>query len=268
MPRWSFGKSVSEPSRRCSSCAAELSIAAVFCSNCGISCSEGLLSRTVFAQNGSGIKRKGSASWAGLKRILSFYGVLLGISLVYGWVQRVARGPESEVVVSGVWAMVVTGYLAYEWPAVAKTFRFRRPKTKIAAELLVITAAVVVFLKFYFAVIDFFDWPKIQLTEAFVQAHWPKWIIFAIISVEPGVFEEIAFRGIIQTQLARLLTAKEAIIIQAALFSVLHLSPIIFVSHFVMGLLLGWVRFRTGHVYFGMLLHMAWNAFCVFKELH
>lgn len=105
------------------------------------------------------------------------------------------------------------------------------------------------------------------MTLPFTKAHWPVWSIFALISVEPGIVEEIAFRGIIQTKLAEILSTREALLLQAALFSVLHLSPAIFVSHFVMGLLLGWVRLRSRHIYYGMILHAAWNAICVLKEL-
>jgi membrane protease YdiL (CAAX protease family) len=88
-----------------------------------------------------------------------------------------------------------------------------------------------------------------------------------MISLVPGVVEEVAFRGVLQTRLSKILTQKEALLLQAALFSVLHLSPAIFVSHFVMGLLLGWVRMKTGHIYYGMLLHMAWNALVLLQEL-
>src|SRR5579859_7343479 len=97
------------------------------------------------------------------------------------------------------------------------------------------------------------SWGLYNMSAKYVKAGWPLWAILGTISVEPGVFEEIAFRGIIQTKLSRILSVKEALIIQAALFSILHLNPMIFVSHFVMGLLLGWVRLRSGHVYYGML---------------
>jgi membrane protease YdiL (CAAX protease family) len=34
-----------------------------------------------------------------------------------------------------------------------------------------------------------------------------------------------------------------------------------------MGLVLGWARLRTGKVYYGMLLHMSWNAFVLLQEM-
>jgi membrane protease YdiL (CAAX protease family) len=73
---------------------------------------------------------------------------------------------------------------------------------------------------------------------------------------------------LIQTRLAGVLTQTEAWIVQAALFSVLHLSPLIFVTHFGMGLMLGWLRDWSKSIYPGMLLHAAWNAVVVVDELN
>lgn len=64
----------------------------------------------------------------------------------------------------------------------------------------------------------------------------------------------------------RTVDAREAWLIPAALFSLLHLSPIVFPSHFVMGLVFGYVRLRTRSLYPGMLLHASRNALQVFAE--
>ena len=79
--------------------------------------------------------------------------------------------------------------------------------------------------------------------------------------------EELAFRGVIQSSLERVLNARDAWLIQAALFSVLHLYPLIFPSHFLMGLCFGYMRRRSRSIYPGMLLHACWNALVVLKEL-
>jgi membrane protease YdiL (CAAX protease family) len=138
---------------------------------------------------------------------------------------------------------------------------------KRLVELGSLVVAAFFFLQAYFWTFEKMGWPMVEMTKDFTEARWPLWAILGMISVLPGVFEEIAFRGIIQTKLSRILSVREALVIQAALFSILHLSPIIFVSHFVMGLLLGWARLRLGHVYLGMVLHMSWNAMVVLNEL-
>ena len=110
--------------------------------------------------------------------------------------------------------------------------------------------------------------PVASMTTTFTRAGWPLWAMFLLLSVMPAVFEELAFRGVIQSALERILNARDAWLIQAALFSVLHLSPLMFPSHFLMGLCFGYMRRRSRSIYPGMLLHACWNALVVLKELY
>ena len=80
------------------------------------------------------------------------------------------------------------------------------------------------------------------------------------------MFEELAFRGVIQSRLERVMNRRDALIVQAAMFSALHMMPLVFVSHFVMGVGFGWLRNRTGSLWPGVLLHMAWNAWVLTEE--
>ena len=68
-------------------------------------------------------------------------------------------------------------------------------------------------------------------------------------SLTPALFEELAFRGVIQSGLTSVVRSREAWLIQAALFSVLHLSPVVFPSHFVMGLTFGYLRLKSRSLY-------------------
>jgi membrane protease YdiL (CAAX protease family) len=252
---------------RCPFCDSPLGRRAEFCSHCGRSIRTGesakILSSTVIGKN-----RLGTASWSDLKRLFLFYFLIMGCSLTYGLADKILDlGPQLELVFMAVWIGLTALFLYLEWPKVFRAFRFRIPKLKTALQLLALCAAVFFFLQGYFWCFGYFGWPVSKMTESYIDAAWPLWSIYVMISVEPGIIEEIAFRGILQTRLSQILSKREAILIQAALFSVLHLSPAIFVSHFVIGLILGWVRFRTGTVYYGMLLHMSWNAFVAMQEI-
>ena len=91
--------------------------------------------------------------------------------------------------------------------------------------------------------------------------------MFVLVSLMPAFVEELGFRGFIQSTLNHVFHEREAWLIQAALFSVLHLSPLIFPSHFLMGLCFGYMRLRTKSLYPGMALHASWNAFVLYKEI-
>ncbi len=84
--------------------------------------------------------------------------------------------------------------------------------------------------------------------------------------VHPAVIEELAFRGVILAVLMRVLSAREAVIASALLFMVIHLTVLGFVHLFVLGVLLGWLRVRSGSLVPCMLLHFVHNLLCVLTE--
>lgn len=123
------------------------------------------------------------------------------------------------------------------------------------------------FMWAYFSILSALGVESLGYLEAFYEHGWPLWSAFVLISLLPGIVEELAFRGVILERLERVLRPTDALIVQAAMFSVLHFAPLIFVSHFVMGLVFGWLRQRTGSLYPPIVLHAAWNAAIVCLEL-
>jgi membrane protease YdiL (CAAX protease family) len=250
----------------CEQCQGPIREGAVFCASCGASASGN--ATLPGAPSGVGkLPRVGTASWADLKRLMIFYEILLTISLTIGLARRASGRPEVAIVYWVLFIPVVLIFTFLDWKSISRAFKPRNPKVRTVVELLGISVAVVLFLNVYFGAFQYFHWPVVVMSEAFTRAHWSVASIFIMFSVLPGIFEETAFRGLLQTKLSKILSVKEALIIQAGLFSVLHLSPFIFVSHFIMGIFLGWVRLRAGHIYFGIVLHMLWNAACLAQEL-
>ena len=72
--------------------------------------------------------------------------------------------------------------------------------------------------------------------------------------------EELIFRGVIQTRLARAMPAWIAVVLQAVLFGVTHGTPIQMAYAFLIGLALGFLRSRTGSILPGFAAHAAFNA--------
>jgi membrane protease YdiL (CAAX protease family) len=237
---------------------------AAFCPHCG--------SRQAGHERADGAAptkrpRGGSGSWKGLKRLLAFYGVLMACSLALGLALHLDDSPWFTVGFSAIWIGLTLGFLAREWNAVKGAFRVRRAKGTDLLLIIGASAFAVLVLQGYFALLVRLGWEMSKTGSDTLGAGWPLWSVFLLDSVEPGLIEEVAFRGILQTRLSQIVSRNEALVIQAALFSILHLSPAIFISHFIMGLLFGWVRQRSGHVYYGMLLHMGWNAYVIWEGL-
>lgn len=124
-----------------------------------------------------------------------------------------------------------------------------------------------IFMWLYFKLALSIGIEQISYLSDFQKHNWPLWSAFILICLFPGIFEELAFRGYIMTSLEKVGGFKEALIIQAAMFSILHMLPTIFISHFVMGLLLGLIRQKTMSLYPGILFHTVWNAVVLVEEL-
>lgn len=85
-------------------------------------------------------------------------------------------------------------------------------------------------------------------------------MLLGVAAIVPGICEELAFRGLIQTGLRRSFGTNHAIIWGGAMFAVLHLNPWNFVGLWTFGALLGYLRERTGSIYPSIAAHVANNS--------
>lgn len=97
-------------------------------------------------------------------------------------------------------------------------------------------------------------------------AELPLWLILLTLAVVPAAFEELCFRGYVYGSLASRLSPSAAVCISALLFGAFHLVAAHGVAierllpSTLLGLVLGWVRLRSGSVGPGMLLHAMHNG--------
>jgi membrane protease YdiL (CAAX protease family) len=80
------------------------------------------------------------------------------------------------------------------------------------------------------------------------------------IAVIPAVTEEILFRGAVLGGLTDLMRDRTAVIASALIFATAHLSVPSMPHLVALGLVLGWVRVRSGSIWPGVLLHGGYNA--------
>jgi len=89
--------------------------------------------------------------------------------------------------------------------------------------------------------------------------HHPELAILIVVVLWPMV-EEILFRGLLFGALRKWLTPAWTIVITAVLFATIHGDPYFLVPLVAVGILLGWVRHRTGSVWFSVVIHILNNA--------
>ena len=83
-------------------------------------------------------------------------------------------------------------------------------------------------------------------------------LIFCL-CVLPAIVEETAFRGLIQHWLQVALSPFRALVLASALFTMLHFTVISAPYLFLVGMVLGWTKWKTQSLYPSMLIHFIHN---------
>ena len=98
-----------------------------------------------------------------------------------------------------------------------------------------------------------------QIFSSLMKEPWG----YVAVGILAPLAEEVVFRGAILRTLLGIMSKKNhwvAIIISAALFGLAHFNAAQFINALLMGLLLGWMYYRTGSLVPGILLHWVNNT--------
>jgi membrane protease YdiL (CAAX protease family) len=107
---------------------------------------------------------------------------------------------------------------------------------------------------------------EVRYSAPFLSAGYGWTMIVLLICVQPALIEELAFRGLIFAGMEQVLGGREAVLVSSLMFMVIHLSVPSFPHLLVIGLAIGLLRWWTGSLYPGMLLHFLHNLLVVLSE--
>jgi len=102
--------------------------------------------------------------------------------------------------------------------------------------------------------------------EAFRHLRYAKLITILIIAVQPAIFEELAFRGVIQGGLSRIIEPQQTIYLTAFLFAILHMSFLSLFWLIPFAILLSYLRNKENTLWYGIIMHFFFNATACFLE--
>ena len=91
----------------------------------------------------------------------------------------------------------------------------------------------------------------------------PVWITLISVSVFAPLFEEWLCRGMVLRGLLQKSSPAVAITVSAAFFAILHMNPWQAIPAFLLGLLFGYVYYKTGSLKLTMLMHFVNNTFAL-----
>lgn len=105
--------------------------------------------------------------------------------------------------------------------------------------------------------------PTLEYLAVYADNGVPWSVIVLLVCLQPAVVEELAFRGIVFAALRRVMGPVETVVVSAFMFMTIHLSPVNAPHLFIMGLALGFLRYRSKSLLPGVGLHFAHNFMCV-----
>jgi uncharacterized protein len=257
----------------CSSCRRHNDAAAKFCRHCGASLVHAELpapSDGSSADAGVSVTRTPSEPPLDEQRLFWELCWLCGVPIVIAVAISVTvrvGGPSALVAFCATWAVGLVAVLG----ALANTrlvrAALRVPSARDVLSTLVVALVTAPTLLFAFWLLEQLGFQlSYDYFFPYVADGWPHWMGYVDVAILTPIFEELLFRGVLQPKLARVLRPTEALVVQAALFSALHLSPVIFLTHFAMGLAFGWLRWRSQSLLPGIVLHGAWNAWVLWSS--
>lgn len=106
---------------------------------------------------------------------------------------------------------------------------------------------------------------RLKLQREFLRAV-PLIVIILCLGIIPPVTEELFFRGYLFKALRATSSARSTILVSSVFFALFHLLTPVglaierFLPSMLMGIVLGWVAWRTGSCIPGILLHSAYNS--------
>ncbi|MBP3202740.1 MAG: CPBP family intramembrane metalloprotease [Bacteroidales bacterium] len=91
----------------------------------------------------------------------------------------------------------------------------------------------------------------------------PFWSSFLLTAIFAPVFEEWLCRGMVLRGLLTKMKPGWAIVVSALFFAVIHLNPWQALNAFIIGVIMGYVYYKTGSLLLTMLIHFVNNGFAV-----
>ena len=197
------------------------------------------------------------------KRLTSlaiFFGVHLIICLISNFT-KYTQGLVPLLIVDAVLSIFTLVYILLYWNELKKLFRWRGLTfaKAISYAFTAIIAAIVVNYAVKWLNKTIFD-TESYYYSAFSHLKYAKLVTVLTVALQPAIFEELAFRGVLQEGLNKITDSRQAILISAFLFTLLHMSFISIFWLMPFAIWLGYIRMKEGTIWYGMLIHLCFNT--------
>lgn len=98
-------------------------------------------------------------------------------------------------------------------------------------------------------------------------AH-PVIFMLLMIAVQPAIIEELGYRGLIMSQLSKIVDSKQVIFISAFVFALIHLSIFSMLWIIPFAIMLGYIKEKEKTIWYGVVIHFTFNATACLVEFY
>ena len=201
---------------------------------------------------------------------------IIGMSLLFGLAVGLPIGIigmlldvghlKTPIVESAMNLVLYVGsyYLTFRWARKNVAFYKGEPAKmawgSVAPLVLIVSAIMVVATGFLLDPLTELI-PRVEFFEELTfRVIRPDIFSFLAAVIAAPILEELLFRGIILDGMLKRYSPAKAILLSAMLFGLIHINPVQVVNAFFLGLLFGWVYWKTGSLRSVMLMHAANNG--------
>lgn len=200
--------------------------------------------------------------------MLLIFGVGFGLS---EWIRTKYANPDLKaVVLSAELLLLVPEIIFLSWKRISfkQAFRLRPVGWPVLAASVLLTIGIIPISDAIDRILQ--NWlvmpasmeELIKESFRFNNAFY-FWLAFLSATVFAGIFEEMLFRGFFQKAWETYFSPAWAIAVSAVLFAVVHLNPWWLFQILLLGLLLGYVAFKSDSVIPTIFIHVLNNAIAV-----
>lgn len=239
----------------CAACGEALEPDARFCVGCGVSLNP------VETENDPFRTRA-------LREVMFLYGLILAVSItVKAWEEiptyvYLALG-------DGLLPVVTVVLVAMQWKQFRPLLSLRNVNAWVMLAVPFLSVAAAALINFIIPHINQSLYGEdYYYYFTYLDTFNPALMMVLSVAVQPALFEELGFRGIIYNNLNKLSGETTAFWVTALLFAIIHLS---FISLFWMvpfALALGWLRVRYNTLWYGIVAHFFFNLTACITELN
>jgi membrane protease YdiL (CAAX protease family) len=200
--------------------------------------------------------------------LVLFYGIDLVVCTVVNFMNYF-HGLEWLFFTEGILALLTIVFVIYLWKDIRPLLQWKSfsvPKALVYAVTAVIFALLVNMLVKWLNKSIFNQ--DIHYFRAFRHLQYPKLSMIFLVAFLPAIFEELAYRGVILHCLFKLSVERQAILIGAFLFAVVHMSFISFFWLLPFAVWLGNIRLKEKTIWYGILIHFCFNLTACLLEFY